>query len=269
MSEPAGRGRSARVWRVSAGIVAGALILGALALGALRFALARVPENAARIQQWVEQQTQLRLEFTGIDARLRGFGPEVVMSSVRVLDRDGTQALFETREATVGLDVWNFFRTGDLVAGRVRFGGPEVTLVRLADGRIRLLGQRERTTDRPPFDLDRLPAGRLEIDDATVHYRDLKTGRGPWTLQQVGLSLQRARDSVEVAGSARLPRELGSLVAFEGSLSGSLDHFDQLEARVALDFERLDIAGVAQLLPAAGARPLSGAGPVSAVMALP
>lgn len=268
MSEPAGRGRSARVWRVSAGIVAGALILGALALGALRFALARVPENAARIQQWVEQQTQLRLEFTGIDARLRGFGPEVVMSSVRVLDRDGTQALFETREATVGLDVWNFFRTGDLVAGRVRFGGPEVTLVRLADGRIRLLGQRERTTDRPPFDLDRLPAGRLEIDDATVHYRDLKTGRGPWTLQQVGLSLQRARDSVEVAGSARLPRELGSLVAFEGSLSGSLDHFDQLEARVALDFERLDIAGVAQLLPAAGARPLSGAGPVSAVMAV-
>ena len=199
MSEPAGRGRSARVWRVSAGIVAGALILGALALGALRFALGRVPENAARIQQWVEQQTQLRLEFTGIDARLRGFGPEVVMSSVRVLDRDGTQALFETREATVGLDVWNFFRTGDLVAGRVRFGGPEVTLVRLADGRIRLLGQRERTTDRPPFDLDRLPAGRLEIDDATVHYRDLKTGRGPWTLQQVGLSLQRARDSVEVA----------------------------------------------------------------------
>ena len=86
----------------------------------------------------------MRIEYSHLDARLRWYGPEVVLRDVRVLDRDGSQALFATREGSVGLDVWNFFRTGQFVAGRVHFVGPSITVVRLADGRIRLLGQSER-----------------------------------------------------------------------------------------------------------------------------
>ena len=76
------------------------------------------------------------------------------------LTKDEALRILETGEAAVSLDLWNLFRTGELVAGRVRIVGPAITVVRLADGRIRLLGQRERPADRPPFDLDRLPAGR-------------------------------------------------------------------------------------------------------------
>ena len=75
MNGSPGRGHSARLWRLLAGTLAGILILAALLLGALRLAIARVPENAARIQAWVEQQTDYRLEFQGVDARLRWWGP--------------------------------------------------------------------------------------------------------------------------------------------------------------------------------------------------
>ena len=98
MKESAGRGHSARPWRLLAGLLAGVLITAALLLGALRFALALVPENATRLQHWVEQQTRLRVEFAGIDARLRWFGPEIVLRDVRVLDENRTEALFEARE---------------------------------------------------------------------------------------------------------------------------------------------------------------------------
>lgn len=259
---------SARPWRLLAGFVAGILILAALAVGALRFAIAQVPENAARLKAWVERQTQLRIEYAALDARLRAFGPEIVLLEARVLDRAGEQAMFETREATIGLDLWGLFRTGKFLAGRVRFVEPEVTVVRLADGRIRLLGQRERPADRPLFDLDRLPAGRLEIVDATLHYRDLQTGRGPWTLGRVRLALQRDRDSVEVSGSARLPRELGTQLAFEGNLSGSLARLESLDAGLRLEVDRLALAGFADLLPALRAIPRSGDGPVSAMIAV-
>jgi uncharacterized protein YhdP len=268
VSATPGRGASARPWRILAGTIAGALILSALLIGALRLALARVPENAARIQAWVEQQTDYRLEFRSIDARMRWWGPEVVLREVRVLDRDDPgQALFETREGAVSLDVWNLFRTGELVAGRVRIVGPTLTVVRLADGRIRLVGQRERPADRPPFDLDRLPAGRVEVEGARVHYRDLKTGRGPWTLQRVDLSLRRAHDSVDVSGSARLPEELGTRFEFDGSLRGSLDRFTDLVMQVEVRVDQLVLAGLRDLLPDAAGRPLSGAGPLRASVA--
>ena len=264
MNGSPGRGSSARLWRLLAGTLAGILILAALLLGALRLAIARVPDNAARIQAWVEQQTDYRLEFQGLDARLRWWGPEVVLRNLRVLDRDASQALFETREGAVSLDLWNFFRTGELVAGRVRVVGPSITVVRLADGRIRLLGQHERPADRPPFDFDRLPGGRIEVEDATIVYRDLKTGRGPWQLQQARLSLRRVHDDLDVTGAARLPAGLGTGIEFEGRLRGSLDQTAAMQGELDLRFERLRLAGLADLLPGGRIRPLSGEGPVTA-----
>jgi len=263
VSPSPGRGSSARLWRIAAGTLAGLLILGALLLGALRFALAELPEHSARIQAWIERQTDYRLEFAGLDARMRWWGPEVVLRDLRVLDRDANQTLFAAREGAVSLDLWNLFRTGELVAGRVRVVGPVITVVRLADGRIRLLGQRERPTDHPPLELDRLPAGHLEVEDATVNYRDLATGRGPWRLEDVQLSLRRAHDAVDVTGAVKLPSGFGTRCAFEGELRGSLDRREELDGRLDLQVERLALAGFADLMPAGRGRPLSGAGPVS------
>ncbi len=247
---------------MGAAVVAGMLILAALALGALRLAIARVPDNAARIQAWVEQQTDLRIEYDSIDARLRWFGPEIVLRGVRVLERDGSEALLMAREGSVGLDLWNLFRTGQLVAGRVRFTGPTLTVVRFADGRIRLLGQNERPLDRPPFDLDRLPAGWLVVADATVTYRDLARGSAPVTFTAIQLDLRREHDSTAVTGSARLPTTLGLRIDFRGDLRGSLEKFDALDARLELQVDRIDLPGLAPFLPSSIARPIAGSGQV-------
>jgi uncharacterized protein (TIGR02099 family) len=266
VSRSPGRGSTARIWRLLAGTFASLVILAALVLGLLRFALAQVPDNAVRIQGWIERQTNLRLEFATIDARMRWWGPEVVLRDVRVLDRDADQALFATREANVSLDAWSLFRTGELVAGRIRFVGPAVTVVRLPDGRIRLLGQRERPADRPVFDLDRLPAGRLDIADATVRYEDRLTGRGPWQLGRVQLSLRRAQDAVDVTGSARLPAEIGARIEFDGELRGSLERRAELGARLEVRADRLALAGLADFLPERVAQPDAGAGHLRAIV---
>ena len=148
----------------------------------------------------------MKFEYSRLDARLRWYGPEVVLRDLRVVAEDGSQTLFATREGSVGLDLWNFFRTGQFVAGRVRILEPRVTIVRLADGRIRLLGLRERPADKPPFDFDRLPAGRIVIDDATVVYRDLKAGRAALELTDLDVQLRRDRDFVVMEGAARVAR---------------------------------------------------------------
>ena len=208
----------------------------------------------------------MRIEYSHLDARLRWYGPELVLRDVRVLDRDGSQALFATRRATVALDVWNFFRTGQLVAGRVRFVAPRVTLVRLADGRFRLLGQRERPADRPPFDLERLPAGRLVVEDATVFYRDLKRSLPVLRLDHLDISLRRDREFVLAEGDAQLPQSLGGLVEFSARLKGSLEEPQRLDARLELRTEELRLAGLQDRLPNAVARPLAGHGAARVVV---
>jgi len=259
---------STRWWRLVAGTAAGLLVLVALLVTALRIAIAYVPHNEQKLRAWIERQTQMKLEYSRLDARLRWFGPEVVLRDLRVLDADGSQALFATREGSVGLDLWNFFRTGQFVAGRVHILQPRVTIVRLADGRIRLLGLRERPADKPPFDFDRLPAGRVVIEDAVVVFRDLKSGRAPLELTALDVQLRRDRDYVVLDGNARLPAELGRRIDFEVRLKGTLDEREHLDARIEIEADSLRLAGLRSFLPAGAAVPLGGDGNVRGVLAL-
>src|SRR5512139_1291887 len=223
---------STRWWRLVAGTAAGLLVVVALLVTALRIAIAYVPQNEQKLRTWIERQTHMKFEYSRLDARLRWYGPEVVLRDLRVLDADGSQALFATREGSVGLDLWNFLRTGQFVAGRVYVQHPRVTIVRLPDGRIRLLGLRERPADKPPFDFDRLPAGRVVIEDAIVVFRDLKTGRPPFELKELDVLLRRDRDFVVMEGGATLPSQLGRRADFEVRLKGTLDEREHLDARV-------------------------------------
>jgi uncharacterized protein (TIGR02099 family) len=256
------------VWRIAAGTVAAVLVLAALLITALRIAIAYLPEHAGALRAWVEQQTHVRIEYSGLDARLRWYGPEVVLRGVRVLDEEGSQALFTAREGSVGLDLWNFFRTGQLVAGRVHVVKPRVTLVRLPDGRIRLLGLKERPADRPPFELDGLPAGRVVVENAAVVFRDQMTNRPPLELRRLDGELRRDHDQVRIEGRAELPDALGSSAEFDVRLRGSLDAREHLDARVALSVDDLRLAGLATFVPQRVARPLAGRGPVRAVVAV-
>ena len=226
-----------------------------------------MPERADRVKAWVERQTQLRLEFSSLDARLRWYGPELVLYDLRILDREDRQPMLAMREGSVALDLWNVLRAGEFVAGRVSFVGPTVTVMRLEDGSIRLLGLGERPADRPPFDFDRLPAGHVQIADATVHVRDLKTRAKPWTVRDLDVVLRRDRDRVVARGSARLPESLGKRIGFEAELEGTLAEPRDLAGRVDLEVERLVLPGLAELLPSGIARPLAGTGRVNARVA--
>jgi uncharacterized protein (TIGR02099 family) len=258
---PGGRPR----WLRALGIVcASLLIAGAVLLLLLRIVLAGMPDRADRVKAWVERQTQLRLEFSRLDARLRWYGPELVLYDLRILDRDDHRPMLAMREGSVALDLWNVLRAGEFVAGRVSFTGPTVTVLRLPDGSIRLLGLAERPAERPPFDFDRLPAGHVQISDATVHVRDLKTRSESWTLRDLDVMLRRDRDRVVARGVARLPPTLGTRVSFEAELDGTLAEPRDLAGQVAVAAERLELAGLATLMPRDVGRPLAGAGRLDA-----
>jgi uncharacterized protein (TIGR02099 family) len=261
--DAAGPANGRRWLRVLGFALATLLMALALLVLVLRIVLAGMPDRADRVQAWVERQTQLRLEFSRLDARLRWFGPELVLYDLRILDRDDHRPVLAMREGSVALDLWNVLRTGEFVAGRVSFSGPAVTVLRLPDGSFRLRGLGERPADEPLFDFDRLPAGRVEINDATVQLRDLRGGAPPWTLRDLDLVLRRDRERIVARGSARLPETMGTRLRFAAELDGSLAERDRLAGRIELETDRVELAGLTGLLPPQIAQPLAGSGRVA------
>ena len=90
---------AARAWRIAARRAGGAgHPRGARARRAAPRDRAGAGECRPRCRRGSSSRRGSGSNTTGIDARLRWFGPEVVLRDVRVLDSDGTQALFATRE---------------------------------------------------------------------------------------------------------------------------------------------------------------------------
>ena len=76
---------STRWWRLVAGTAAGLLVVVALLVTALRIAIAYVPHNEKKLRTWIERQTHMKFEYSRLDARLRWYGPEVVLRDLSVV----------------------------------------------------------------------------------------------------------------------------------------------------------------------------------------
>ncbi|MEQ1581048.1 MAG: YhdP family protein [Steroidobacteraceae bacterium] len=249
-----------KLWKWTAGTFAVLVILLGLALGVFRIVLAQVPDYRAQIQAFISRQSGLDIAFSELDARWRLYGPELVFENAVVSAPNGGRTLVQARRGSVALDIWASLASLRITTGRFWLDGPQLFLVRTAAGRIELVGQDELPERTRPFLFDELPTGRFSISDAKVTFRDLATGRGPWTFARVGLTLQRGADSMRLAGTAELPSALGKQMQFAARSSGQLDDPTALNWDFEVESRDLALAGLADLLPDAWPAPTTGNG---------
>lgn len=237
------------------------VLAGVLWLG-FRLAVSRVPEYRVQLQEWVSEKAGLAIEFSGIRARLRAYGPELVFDDAVVRTVDRTRVLATARRGSVGFDFWTSLSQRRLIAGRFTLDSPEIALIRTREGRIRLLGQAEEQSqqENKPIALDSLPVGEFRVRDAVVSFRDEITRRGPWSMSGITFTLSRQNDLLELAGSAALPRALGESLEFSARVDGVLANVDELTSTFSLEAEGLDLAGWADVMPNQWIVPETGQG---------
>lgn len=239
-----------RKWLKRLSIAAAVVIVlsGALLI-AFRIVLSHAPEYRAQVQEWVSARTGLDIQFAKLDARWQFYGPELVFDDALVRSRDGQRELVSARRVSVGFDVWTAIGTFRLAAGRITLDKPELQVIRTLDGRIEVVGQRD-LPERDPtvqFKPDSIPTGRLVVRDAQVLLRDLKTGRGPWTIPGVSFDLKRRGRSMHLEGEAELPAKLGKSLRFVADTAGRLAEAQELEWNFNINAREVDLAGWADM----------------------
>jgi len=251
-----------KILKVLAFCGGGFVLLLAVLLIAFRIALSYLPDYRAQVQQWVSDRTGMNIQFTHMDARWRYYGPELVFDSAVVRSRDGKRRLVAARQVSVGFDVWTALWTWRLAAGRIALTQPELQIVRTAAGQIEMVGQSELPERDPsvPFRPDELPTGRLEVIDARVSFRDLKSGRGPWIVPGVSFDLKRSGSAMHLQGAAEMPARLGKSLRFSADTAGHLADAPELQWQFQVTARDLDLAGWAEISPKDWPAPQRGQG---------
>lgn len=234
----------------------------ALALGAFTVVMARMPEYRAQMQAWLSERAKVDIQFAELRAGWRGYGPELVFTNAVVRSADHQRVIAIAERGGVGLDLWQAMRTGRLVAARFYLQGTELKLQRRSDGTFEVVGQAdwpEFETDNT-FKLDSLPVGELTVRKVRVSFRDLKTGRGPWVVENVALNISRTARVFDLDGQATLPSSLGKALTFNAHGEGSLNDVQQLKWQAQVAGTQLDLKGWTQVMPEDWVAPTQGQG---------
>ena len=251
-----------KLWRIAAGLFAGAVILAALLVGGLRLALVQAPEYREQVEARVSEALGRPVELGSMDARLGLRGPELSFTDAQVMSRDGERRVLAASGGALQFDPWSLLQ-GELSPASVRLRGVRLRVERDAQGDWRLLGSealhepRARDTSWPV--IAELPAGRLELQDLEIELDDRQRDLGPWLMQVDQLDLEIDGAQLNLSADGRLPEALGGGFALSASVSSQDARGRPSDWHVGLSVDRLDLAAARELAGRHAAVPSGGA----------
>lgn len=219
---------------------------------ALKLALDRVPAYQAEIKDWVHRQTGFYIRFAHVAPRLHWYGPELYFDQLELRSKDDQRVLARAAGGRIGADIGEWFRSGKLLAGRVRLDQPNIVLTRVGPHEFALAAEIQlqggQNVGTPRLTLDDLPAGNVEIQGGRLTIEHWNAALPELVLDKVDLDLQRESDRLAFKLAARLPPSLGGGMSATGAAQG-IGVWESLAWNVDLHARNVEFAGWHLLLP--------------------
>jgi len=232
-----------RIWRAVEVLAWTAFFVFAVTLLTLRFwVLPKVAEHREQIAAAAARAIGQPVKIGAIEAGWFGLRPQINLSDVRILDRDG-------REALVLPSVENVISWSSLLHGEVRLSaltidGPRLTVRRDAAGAIYVAGLKlgERAGG-PGFSDWLLGNDEVAIRNAEIEWIDEKRGAPPLALSALNLRLRNSGDEHAIGLVARPPAALGSRLELRAELAGrTLTNPSAWSGRIYAELGATDLA---------------------------
>ena len=238
----------------------GVLVTAALLLTGIRVLLAAAPAMTGVVERVVGEQLGVELRIGGLDARLQGLRPGLVLRDVEVLGTaDGPKDPLALDELTLVIAPWDALRDRALRLHGLEAAGLDMTLRREAAAQWQVSGLLPlpvaAPVDRLLDQLQALPVDRLLIRDSRLVLRDVAR-ESELELEPVALRWHQMdegdwRFALDArAGDQRLRGRLELAVGEAPSARAVID-FSDIEAAQWLTFAGLEVAA---LRPAPDAR---------------
>lgn len=228
------------------------LLLFATYVSAGRLLTGMVSSYQAPLLAALSEQLPVYLEARTVEARWRGFRPQLVFHGLSLRDRPGSVSVATLEAGRATIDVWGSLRSGALRVNRVQLAGLDLAGELTAEGDFRLLG------------LGRSPNGsgawveellldleRVVLGDNRLHLR-LPDG----SVQVLSLDLSLLRDGSRRQLRAELQTVGGTAVTLLADGLGNPFDTTEYSGEVYAHLQVRDLRGLAGWWPGDGGPPV-------------
>jgi uncharacterized protein (TIGR02099 family) len=226
------------------------LCLAAIVLTVVRLWIPVLGDYHRDIQTAAADALQKQVSIGRLEATWRGLSPVLKLKDVAIGGEAGMPQRPDIREIWISIDVVHFLKERELRFSGIDIIGADLGLVRNMDGSLYLDKFSGGDGEGGDALAKLLQLSRLSIHDSVISLHDLPSGKPPYRLSDVTMSLSNAGYTHTLAGYVMLPGELGYRIDLEAELYGRDTRFRDWQGRLYAKGQSVALpAGLARSLP--------------------
>jgi uncharacterized protein (TIGR02099 family) len=179
------------------------------------------------IEAWVSRYMGYPVVIHSMDAKWQGWLPELYLTNIDLLNKEGTQPITHFDHARVLIAPVATLLNRQFIPRSLVISGFDLTIAHLSNGAIYIEGIKVQGMDKANTDKNELAEwlfkqDNIKIQNASIQWIDLKNKQDPISLSNVSLQLRNDKGRFQVEGSAALPQDYGKKLDFAFDSFGNL-----------------------------------------------
>ena len=203
------------------------VMLVAVSVTTIRILLPDIGIYRGEIEAWVSRYMGYPVVIHSMDAIWQGWIPELYLTDIDLLNKEGTQPITHFDHARVLIAPLATLLKRQFIPRSLVISGFDVTVAHLSNGAIYIEGIKLQNMSKTTTDKNELAEWFFKQDDIKIHnanirWIDIKNKQDPITLTNVSVQLRNDVNRFQVEGSATLPEDYGKKLDFAFDSYGDL-----------------------------------------------
>ncbi len=197
-------------------------ILGGIVILVVRLLLPMVDQYRPDAEKMASEMLGQPVEISRLSARWRGFGPELVLEDVRLLDPESHQPSFRLDAIHVAISLFDTLRTKSIKPREITFDGASLLIKRRSDGSVVISGlEGVGGGGRAGGELFFLPF-RIALKNSELYWENQAIGAAPLRFVDVDIILTNDGDRHQLDALLSLPDDSGARMQLAADIWGDL-----------------------------------------------
>ncbi len=198
------------------------IIIGGTFIGTTRLLLPLATEYRQEVEELVSKELGQKVEIGQIKTSWRGYGPELVLSDVLLIDPGSKQPSLRVSEIHIGIGLLDSLRNRSISPRQITFYRTRMLIKRRSDGSVVLAGLEGMEDSSGDSSSTFLLPFRIRLKDSEVFWENQSIGAAPVRFTNVDFTITNGENRHQIQASMRLPGKSGGSMQLIADIHGNI-----------------------------------------------
>jgi uncharacterized protein (TIGR02099 family) len=198
------------------------IILSGIAVATLRLLLPMADLYRQDAQQLASEVLGQPVTIDELSAQWRGFGPELTLKGVQLVDTEGNASPLQLSEIRIGIGLFDTLLSGSLTPREITFYGARLLIKRRSDGSIVVSGLEALERGGQESGALLFLPHRIALKESELYWENQAIGAKPLRFTDVSFSLTNDGNHHQLDATLYLPDQENGVMALSADFEGEL-----------------------------------------------